>query len=250
MNKTCLFVALVVTTTLGSGHALAAPFPADATDSRGAVFGVPDMIATMPFLLGEVDLSTLGVADSELAGVGLAGATNNSPGDGPNMFIVDDDAAECPNAAFSRIQDAVNAAGPGDQPVAVRRSALPADLIEIGPGVEQGAAIRRHNEDTHRIGNLAAHLLGALDVNIEQQILAATFRILKKAAGCPIIVSEDLGIFQELVFGDHPLKFRTRDEVVLPAVLFAPARRTRSVGDRKIQTGDNRAQLVHQRRFA
>src|SRR5436190_3105590 len=83
MNKTCLFVALVVTTTLGSGHALAAPFPADATDSRGAVFGVPDMIATMPFLLGEVDLSTLGVADSELAGVGLAGATNNSPGDGP-----------------------------------------------------------------------------------------------------------------------------------------------------------------------
>lgn len=115
MNKTCLFVALVVTTTLGSGHALAAPFPADATDSRGAVFGVPDMIATMPFLLGEVDLSTLGVADSELAGVGLAGATNNSPGDGPNMFIVDDDGAECPNAAFSRIQDAVNAAGPGDQ---------------------------------------------------------------------------------------------------------------------------------------
>ena len=115
MNKTCLFVALVVTTTLGSGHALAAPFPTDATDSRGAVFGVPDMIATMPFLLGEVDLSTLGVADSELAGVGLAGATNNSPGDGPNMFIVDDDAAECPNAAFSRIQDAVNAAGPGDQ---------------------------------------------------------------------------------------------------------------------------------------
>ena len=38
MNKTCLFVALVVTTTLGSGHALAAPFPADATDSRAPPF--------------------------------------------------------------------------------------------------------------------------------------------------------------------------------------------------------------------
>ena len=39
----------------------------------------------------------------------------SSSGDGPNMYIVDDDLAQCPNAAFTSIQAAVNASGPGDQ---------------------------------------------------------------------------------------------------------------------------------------
>jgi hypothetical protein len=54
------------------------------------------------------------VPATELAGVGLAGATD-SPGDGPNMWIVDDDHAQCPNAQFTSIQAAETAASPGDQ---------------------------------------------------------------------------------------------------------------------------------------
>jgi hypothetical protein len=84
-----------------------APTPLASTSLGGAM--------TAPlFLPGEVDPLTLGVPAADLAGVGLAGATQ-SPGDGPNMWIVDDDHAQCPNAQFSSIQAAVDAASPGDQ---------------------------------------------------------------------------------------------------------------------------------------
>jgi hypothetical protein len=84
-----------------------APTPLAST-SLGGVMTAP------LFLPGEVDPLTLGVPAADLAGVGLAGATQ-SPGDGPNMWIVDDDHAQCPNAQFSSIQAAVDAASPGDQ---------------------------------------------------------------------------------------------------------------------------------------
>jgi hypothetical protein len=95
--------------------AQARPAPADGSAPAAPPAAVMPALATAAFALGEVDLTTLGVPAAELATVGLAGVTASSPGDGPNMFIVDDDHADCPNAAFTSIQAAVLASGPGDQ---------------------------------------------------------------------------------------------------------------------------------------
>ena len=95
------------------GSASAGPVADDGSSAGSG--GGRSIFATLPFALGEVDLSTLGVSASELATVGLVGATASSAGDGPNMFIVDDDHAQCPNAAYETIQEAVDASGPGDQ---------------------------------------------------------------------------------------------------------------------------------------
>ena len=107
-------VAIAVCGLLGAAPALAGSRPFDAASPLASGNAV-SILATPLFLPGEVDLTALGVAPSELASVGLAGAQSSSAGDGPNMFIVDDDHAQCPNAAFSRIQDAVDAAPPGSQ---------------------------------------------------------------------------------------------------------------------------------------
>jgi hypothetical protein len=88
--------------------------PFDGTSSASAV-SPGAVLATASFALGEVDLNALGVSPTDLATVGLVGATSMSAGDGPNMFIVDDDHLQCPNAGFTSIQAAVDASGPGDQ---------------------------------------------------------------------------------------------------------------------------------------
>ena len=63
---------------------------------------------TVPFTLGEVDLSTLGVSSAELATVG----PQASAAPGGDMLIVDD-GTDCPNFDYTSIQDAVTAATPG-----------------------------------------------------------------------------------------------------------------------------------------
>jgi hypothetical protein len=97
-----------------AAYAGSQPFDASAPLASGTPVAAT-IFATPLFLPGEVDLGTLGVSASELSGAGLAGAASSSAGDGPNMFIVDDDHAQCPNAPYSRIQDAVDAAPPGAQ---------------------------------------------------------------------------------------------------------------------------------------
>ena len=80
---------------------------------------------------GEVDLTTLGVPDTAFATVGPS-TTASSSGDGPNMYIVDNDRVQCPNAAFTSIQAAVNASGPGDR---IRVCpGLYLEQVDIGPG--------------------------------------------------------------------------------------------------------------------
>lgn len=89
-----------------------------------------EFLLTLPFQLGEVELNTLGVSAAELATVGPEAAW--SPGADPHMYIVDNDRAECPNAAFMSIQAAVLASGPGDQ---IRVCpGLYMEQVDIGPG--------------------------------------------------------------------------------------------------------------------
>src|SRR3954452_18228479 len=112
--------ALAVVTTFCSlalsATALAGPRPFDSAASLPSASALNTTPLVTPlFLPGEVDLAALGVAPADLATAGTAGAQPNTAGEGPNMFIVDDDHAQCPNAAFSRIQDAVDAAPPGAQ---------------------------------------------------------------------------------------------------------------------------------------
>src|SRR3954470_13046863 len=86
----------------------AAPFDGEAT----ALALPSNILPTLPFLLGEVDLSSLGVPASELATVGPTASASSSDG---SMLIVDDDHADCPNAQFTTVQSAVTAAAPGDR---------------------------------------------------------------------------------------------------------------------------------------
>src|SRR6266850_6361261 len=135
MNRRSRFVIVAVTAAgiaLGAGRASAGSVPFDATGAGVGPLAAPNVLAAPPFLLGEVDLSILGVPETELASVGLVGATADPPGDGPNMLIVDDDGADCPNAAFTSIQAAVDAAGPGDQ-IKVCPGTYQ-EQVRIGPG--------------------------------------------------------------------------------------------------------------------
>jgi len=113
---TTVAAALLGVCFLGTTQAFASgggsPFDGALTGSATSAGAI---LTTPLFSLGEVDASSLGVPQTELATAGLAGATPMSGGDGPNMFIVDDDHAQCPNAQFTSIQAAVVASGPGDQ---------------------------------------------------------------------------------------------------------------------------------------
>jgi parallel beta-helix repeat protein len=108
----------------------AAPADGPTTPAGKAALALP----TGVFGLGElVPGMTFGVSSAELSGVGLAGATAASTaGDGPNMYIVDDNRADCPNAAFTSIQAAVAAAGPRDQ-IKVCPGTYN-EQVRIGPG--------------------------------------------------------------------------------------------------------------------
>jgi len=116
-NRLPRIVALVIPTfvmlVVAAGVVLARPVADDGSRS-GSDASAGRLRLTAPFPLG-FDLSTLGVPLSDLTSVGLAGATAAFAGDGPNMFIVDDDGVQCPNAAYSTIQAAVTAAGTDDQ---------------------------------------------------------------------------------------------------------------------------------------
>jgi surface antigen len=121
-----LLAACAAALVIGATPAAADPYDAQL---QGRAFS-PEFLLTPLFALGEVDPLTLGVSPEELATVGPQAAS--SPGDGPNMYIVDDDQADCPNAAFTSIQAAVVASGPGDQ---IRVCpGLYVEQVDIGPG--------------------------------------------------------------------------------------------------------------------
>ncbi len=83
----------------------AAPYDGGPTGSAQAALQV---LSTGLFGLG-VDLSSIGVPSTALNTVGPQSSASPSG----NMLTVDDDKQDCPNAQFTRIQDAVDAATPG-----------------------------------------------------------------------------------------------------------------------------------------
>jgi hypothetical protein len=110
--------------TLSAGSASADPYDAQL---QGRQFN-PQFLLTSLFLPGD-DLSALGVSQAELA---TAGPQSSASGDGPHTFIVDNDHLQCPNAAFTTIQSAVLASGPGDL-IRVCPGTYP-EQVDIGPG--------------------------------------------------------------------------------------------------------------------
>jgi hypothetical protein len=103
------FVALFAAFVLSAGTAFGGPAPFDGDSSTAQPAGTP--LLTPLFALGEVDLSTLGVSSLELATVGPLLAPTVAD---DHMLIVDD-GLDCPNSEYLTIQDAVDAATPGDK---------------------------------------------------------------------------------------------------------------------------------------
>jgi parallel beta-helix repeat protein len=85
----------------------AQPYDSQASLQRPAFLNI---LPTLPFAFGEVNLATIGVSDAELATVG---PTSSAAAASASNLTVDDDLADCPNAQFTSIQAAVTAATPG-----------------------------------------------------------------------------------------------------------------------------------------
>src|SRR5437899_9144160 len=74
-------------------------------------------------------------------------------------------------------------------------------------------------------------------------------RFVQEAARRAVVVTEDVGVLQELFAVYHLLKFIARDEVVLLAILLAPAEGTSRVGNRKVEVRNQFHQFGDERGF-
>jgi parallel beta-helix repeat protein len=113
-----LLTLAAVVAALGASPASASPGAFDATQAGTAsAVSLPSILATPPFLLGEVDLATLGAASVDFTTAGTSGAQRGEHDDdhSPGEAVVDDDHAQCPDAQYTSIQAAVDDAGPGDR---------------------------------------------------------------------------------------------------------------------------------------
>lgn len=122
-------IVLIASLSLGPVTVLASgPQGADYdNEPTNLVADLLNILTTLPFNLGEVDVSTLGVSDTDpdLVNSGMYGydstdptndqAAEATPDTDPTMRIVDDDHMDCPNAQYTHIQDAIDAANPGDK---------------------------------------------------------------------------------------------------------------------------------------
>jgi Right handed beta helix region len=112
MRRIILWATLAAVAAVAvTSQAAAGPSPTG-SDPIATGESVGQIHLTLPYLFGEVDLSTFGVSDAELASVGPSASATAASGD---VLIVDDDALDCPNAQFPTIQSAVTAASPGDK---------------------------------------------------------------------------------------------------------------------------------------
>jgi hypothetical protein len=112
MSKTLVplaatLVVLALAAAAPAAAALASPYDAGVVGTAQASVQV---LQTGLFGLG-LDLTSIGVDPSELATVGPVASTSTPSS--TNMLTVDDNGLDCPNAQFTTIQAAVDAASPG-----------------------------------------------------------------------------------------------------------------------------------------
>src|SRR5205085_10961378 len=69
----------------------------------------------------------------------------------------------------------------------------------------QHLPIRRQNEDAGSVGNPALDLLRALYIDIEQQVVSFAFGLTQEPLCRPVIVSEYVSVFEELIGVDPGL---------------------------------------------
>jgi hypothetical protein len=222
-NRLPRTVALVAATfamiVFTAGVVLARPVADDGSRSGSDASAGP-LRLTAPFPLG-FDLSSLGVPLSDLTSVGLAGATAAFAGDGPNMFIVDDDGAQCPNAAYTTIQAAVTAAGTDDQikvcpglySEQVRISGPAKDGLTLFSQVPLQAVIQAPAVMTQPNSIVLAE--NVQDVTLRQFTISGPF---VAPAGCALPLGRHTGVrisnASATLFGNHITQIRN----VIPAL--------------------------------
>src|SRR5580698_5006903 len=128
------------------------------------------------------------------------------------------------------------------------------NLLRVFAAVSEAAfqrlAVGRQYENTDRIRQFAFDLFRTLHIDIEQKIASFLFGLFKKQARRAVIISEDLGVLEEFIGANHLLKFGARNKVILLAILLAAARLAGSVGNGKIEVGDQLHQFGDERGFA
>ena len=139
----------------------------------------------------------------------------------------------------------------------LRRAAHPEvdHLLAVGAAIVEASFQlghrRRQDEDPHEIGAEGIfELLGALPVDVEQDVAAVLERFLDRLLRAAVAMIEDIGPFGEFVVGDQPVELRVVDEMIIDPVDLARAHRPGGGADRH---GDRRIdlhQLAADRRFA
>jgi hypothetical protein len=112
MRRFLVLPFLLLALGFGPASANARPSPTDGPGGATSDTGPQSALQTALFALGEVNLASLGVSQTDLATVGPQLSLLSSNSDG--MLIVDNDGLDCPNWEYPTIQSAVNAANPGD----------------------------------------------------------------------------------------------------------------------------------------
>ncbi len=109
----------------------------------------------------------------------------------------------------------------------------------------------RQDEHAHDIaaGELVK-LLRALPVDVEQDVAALLEHVPDLRLGRAVAMAEDMRPFEEFVVRDHRAEGFEIDEVIIDAVHFAGAHRSRRVGNRDDQLGLVLAKLARDRGFA
>jgi hypothetical protein len=131
------------------------------------------------------------------------------------MFIVDDDGAECPNAAFTSVQAAVAAAGPGDQVKVCpglyqEQVTIPAgkDRLTLFSQVPLAAVIKAPQPVMADPGDIV-HVAGAHDVSLRQFTIAGP---LPDSAFCSLFTRTGVrvdGGGSATIYGNHITEIRS-----------------------------------------
>src|SRR5260370_3151606 len=123
-------------------------------------------------------------------------------------------------------------------------------LTAAAQSLLQFTATRRQNENADRIRHRSLNLSRALHVDIEQQVLAVSFRFNEKVARSAVVVAENVGMFEQFIFANPFLKLLTGHEIIFAAVLFGAARLASGVRNGKFQVGNLLPDFIDQRGLA